>query len=181
MLPLQIRFRIKLPGCWMLVLQAVLTIIHEVNLFQTSFIRTNQVYIEFYESLVFEFYIQKVYNDSHFWIILFYVRDRSRTIVKLNTSDQIAREATVDQSMDLSSYLQQWSEKLWHSKIVCISRKVAANRLRKGLWISVQNNHSNFTTKFTATYCNSAKRISYFLIRPIGMCTFRYFSCEQNS
>ena len=65
----------------MLVLQAVLTIIHEVNLFQTSFIRTNQVCIEFYESLMFEFYIQKVYNDSHFRIILFYVPDRSRTSV----------------------------------------------------------------------------------------------------
>ena len=179
MLLLQIRFRIKLPGCWMLVLQAVLTIIHEVNLFQTSFIRTNQVYIEFYESLVFKFYIQKVYNDSHFWIILFYVPDQCK--IEHLGSRLGNREATGDQSMDLSSYLQQWSEKLWHSKIVCISRKVAANRLRKGLWISVQNNHSNFTTKFTATYCNSAKRISYFLIRPSGMCTFRYFSCEQNS
>ena len=64
----------------MLVLQAVLTIIHEVNLFQTTFIRTNQVYIEFYESLMFEFYIQKVYNDSHFWIMLFYVPDRSKSL-----------------------------------------------------------------------------------------------------
>ena len=38
--------------------------------------------------------------------------------------------------------------------------------------ISVLDNHSNFTIKFTATYCNSAKHISYFLIRPSGMCTF---------
>lgn len=37
---------------------------------------------------------------------------------------------------------------------------------------SVLDNHSNFTIKFTATYCNSAKHISYFLIRPSGMCTF---------
>ena len=62
--------------------------------------------------------------------------------------------------------------KLKHSKLTRTWLQIGPNRLRIGLRISVLDNHSNFTIKFTATYCNSAKHISYFLIRPNGMCTF---------
>ena len=62
--------------------------------------------------------------------------------------------------------------KLKHSKLAWTWLQIGPNRLRIGLRISVLDNHSNFTIKFTATYCNSAKHISYCLIRPSGMCTF---------
>ena len=105
MLPLQIRFRIKLPGCWMLVEQAVLTIIHEVNLFQTSFIRTNQVYVEFYESLMFAFYTQKVHNNSHVGIVWFCVPEHNQCKIEhLEPSGPLSVHGSL-------AMFQQWSEK----------------------------------------------------------------------